>query len=179
MLEVIPQKILTTHFSREIKLKLISQALLIREVENRLLTLFSQGALHGTVHTCIGQELSAVTVAHFLKPGDTIFSNHRCHGHYLAHTDDVAGLIAELYGKSTGVCGGRGGSQHLCKNSFYSNGIQGGIVPIATGIALAKKIQQNHNLSVVFIGDGTLVEGAVYESLNLVAKWNLPLLIEI
>jgi 2-oxoisovalerate dehydrogenase E1 component len=156
--------------------ELIALALLIRAVEQRLLDLFAQGKLFGTVHTCIGQEWTGVAVAHALRDGDLIFSNHRCHGHYLARTDDVEGLIAEVMGRQTGMCGGRGGSQHICSKGFFSNGIQGGIVPVAAGLALAQKSQPGQNLTAVFLGDGTLGEGAVYEAFNLAAKWELPLL---
>ena len=151
--------------------------MLIRAVEERLLELFSQGRLHGTVHTCIGQEWTGVAVAEHLLPGDYVFSNHRCHGHFLARTDDVEGLIAEVMGKQTGVCGGRGGSQHLCRDGFFSNGIQGGIVPVSAGLAMSQKLNGTKNLTAVFIGDGTLGEGAVYETLNVASKWKLPLLI--
>lgn len=153
------------------------KALLSRRVEERLLSLFSEGKLYGTVHTCIGQELTGAVITEFLRDGDTIFSNHRCHGHYLSFTDDVDGLIAEIMGKQSGVCGGRGGSQHLCYDGFYSNGIQGGIVPVAAGLALAAKYKGEQDISVVFIGDGTLGEGVIYETLNIAKKWDLPLLI--
>src|SRR6185312_16064183 len=86
-------------------------AVLIRAVEERLLALFSEGKVAGTTHTCIGQELSAVMLAESLDPErDIIFSNHRCHGHFIAWTDDVEGLIAEIMGTSDGVCTGIGGS---------------------------------------------------------------------
>src|SRR5947209_6634033 len=110
---------------------LAKQALLIRRTEERLLELFKDGKIFGTVHTCLGQEWTGVAVARALGAGDFIFSNHRCHGHYLARTDDPEGLIAEVMGKESGTSGGRGGSQHLCKNGFYSNGVQGGIAPVA------------------------------------------------
>lgn len=161
----------------DVKQRIIRKALISRKLEERLLDLFSQGKLFGTVHTCIGQEFSGAVVTEFLQNGDSIFSNHRCHGHFISFTNDVQGLMAEIMGKKSGVCGGRGGSQHLCKNGFYSNGVQGGIVPVATGLAFAKKIHNKQNISVVFIGDGTLGEGAVYESFNIASKWNLPLLV--
>lgn len=157
--------------------RLVYKALLSRRVEEALLRLFSEGKLFGTVHTCIGQEFSGAVVSEFVQPGDTVFSNHRCHGHFLSVTDDVTGLISEVMGKSTGVCGGRGGSQHLCKDGFFSNGIQGGIVPVATGLALAHKLKAESRVSVCFVGDGTLGEGALYESLNIASKWNLPLVV--
>ncbi len=156
---------------------LFARAILIRRVEQQLLTLFSEGKLHGTVHTCIGQEWTGIAVCDFLRPGDFVFSNHRCHGHFLSRTDDVEGLIAEVMGRQSGVCGGRGGSQHLCRDGFFSNGIQGGIVPVAAGPALSHQLRGTDGLAVAFIGDGTLGEGVVYETLNAAAKWNLPLLI--
>jgi 2-oxoisovalerate dehydrogenase E1 component len=112
-------------------------AYLIREVENRLLRLFSEGKLSGTVHTCIGQEWTGIAIARHLRAGDQICSNHRGHGHFLAMTGDVAGLIAEVMGRSSGVVAGRGGSQHLCTDTFLSNGIQGGMAPVSAGLAWA------------------------------------------
>ena len=156
---------------------LYRQMRFIRRFEERLLELFDTGALNGTTHACIGQEADSVAVMTHLRPGDHVFSNHRCHGHYLARTADARGLMAEIMGLPEGVCGGIGGSQHLAAPGFKSNGIQGGIVPAATGIALAAQLQGSDDISVVFIGDGTLGEGAVYESLNLASLWRLPLLV--
>jgi 2-oxoisovalerate dehydrogenase E1 component len=153
------------------------EAVKIRAIEERFLSLFRDGMLNGTVHTCVGQEFAAVAFAGQLKPIDTVFSNHRCHGHFLAFTQDAEGLIAELMGRKNGVCAGIGSSQHLKKNNFYSNGIQGGIVPIAAGMALGHELGDSDAIAVVFIGDGTLGEGVVYESLNIVSKWKLPILI--
>jgi 2-oxoisovalerate dehydrogenase E1 component len=139
--------------------------------------LFSLGKLNGTVHTCVGQEFSAIAFAGQLKKKDFVFSNHRCHGHYIAFTGDTRGLLAELLGKASGTCGGIGSSQHLCHNNFFSNGIQGGIVPVAAGYALGNKLKQNGGIGVVFIGDGTLGEGTLYETMNIISKWEIPLLI--
>lgn len=152
-------------------------ALLIRRTEQRLLGLYAEGKLFGTVHTCIGQEFSAVAVGRALRADDTVFSNHRGHGHFLATGGTVEELIAEVMGKSTGICKGRGGSQHLQKGRYYSNGIQGGIVPVSAGLALAHKLSGSGAIATVFIGDGTLGEGALYESLNIASKWDLPLLV--
>jgi 2-oxoisovalerate dehydrogenase E1 component len=157
--------------------RLLQRALTIRKTEERLLVLFSEGKLFGTVHTCIGQEWTGVAVAAALRPGDFLFSNHRGHGHYLAWTDDVEGLVAEVMGRQTGVCGGRGGSQHLCRSGFFSNGIQGGIVPVAAGLAMSHLLRGNAGVAVAFIGDGTLGEGVVYETLNIASRWSLPMLI--
>jgi TPP-dependent pyruvate/acetoin dehydrogenase alpha subunit len=156
---------------------LYERMLFIRRFEETLLDLFSQGKLVGTTHTYIGQEANGVGVIDHLDPAvDTIFSNHRCHGHYLAFTDDAFGLLSEVLGKATGTCGGKGGSQHLYNGNFYSNGVLGSIVPVATGIALAEKKKRTGAVSTVFLGDGTLGEGVTYESLNMASLWKLPVL---
>jgi TPP-dependent pyruvate/acetoin dehydrogenase alpha subunit len=149
----------------------------IRRFEETLLDLFSQGKLVGTTHTYIGQEANALGVISHLDPSrDVVFSNHRCHGHYLAFTDDAFGLLCEVMGRAPGVCGGKGGSQHLCKGNFYSNGVLGSIVPVAAGIALAEKRRGTGAVSTVFLGDGTLGEGVTYEALNMTSLWKLPVL---
>ncbi|MDB5713862.1 MAG: acoA 2 [Sphingomonadales bacterium] len=148
---------------------------MIRQFESRLLDLFSEGALSGTTHTCIGQEANAIAVMNNIdRKKDTIWSNHRCHGHFLAYCADAYVLFAEILGRSTGVCGGRGGSQHLAWQNFHSSGIQGGLVPLAVGTAFADR--DEGAISVVFLGDGTMGEGYVYEGLNLASLWNCPLL---
>ena len=157
--------------------RLLEKALGIRLFEQRLLRLFSEGRLFGTVHTCIGQEWSGVALSESLEPGDVVFSNHRCHGHYLARTGNYLGLFAEIMGREIGICHGRGGSQHICDANVFSNGIQGGIVPIAAGIAYSKKLSSVNEIAVVCIGDGTLGEGVLYESLNIASVWGLPLLV--
>lgn len=150
----------------------------IRRLEEELLSLFSKGELFGTTHTSLGQEGIAVTLAQLLDiERDTVMSSHRCHGHYLAFGGPPELLLAEIMGRETGVCGGRGGSQHIKYKNFYSNGIQGGIVGNTTGMALEKKLFQNDDsVSVVFLGDGTLGEGLVYESFNFASKQNVPAL---
>ena len=117
----------------------IKKALTIRAVENKFLDLFSDGKLNGTVHTSVGQEFSAVSFAGQINKTDYIFSNHRCHGHYIAFENEYQKLIAELMGKKNGVCGGIGGSQHLCTKNFFSNGPQGALAPVAAGVAFASK----------------------------------------
>lgn len=153
-----------------------ARMVLIRTFEESVLALFSQGELFGTTHTCLGQEAVAVGVLSQVTRDDIVFSSHRCHGHYLALFDDPAGLMAELMGRTTGLCGGVGGSQHLHRENFYTNGVQGGIVPCAAGMALAEKFKKSGRIAVVFLGDGTLGEGVVYETLNLASLWQLPLL---
>lgn len=156
--------------------KMYAQMYLIRCFEERLEDLFRKGMLFGTIHSCIGQEAIAVGIANALTKEDVITGNHRSHGHYIAFTDDVDGLMAEIMGKASGIVGGRGGSQHIHSKNFYSNGVQGSLVPVATGIAMAEKEKKNKNVVICFIGDGTLGQGVVYESMNIASLWNLPII---
>jgi 2-oxoisovalerate dehydrogenase E1 component len=155
---------------------------LIRETEQTLLRLFSDGLLSGTTHTCIGQEICQMSVVRALpEPGDVVFSNHRNHGHFLTYSGKFQGLIEEVMGREGGVCGGIGGSQHLAFGGFHSNGVQGGLTAIAVGHAKAiqlrtSPLEKSSAISVVIIGDGTLGQGLVYESLNLASTWNVPVL---
>ena len=151
--------------------------LIIRRFEERLLAAFSAGNLVGTTHAYIGQEADAVGIFHAADPADVVFSNHRCHGHFLAYGGDPYRLAAELMGKATGLVGGRGGSQHIQWKNFYTNGVQGGIIPVATGMSMAEKVKKTGKIVLVFIGDGTLGEGVLYESLNIASLWSLPILI--
>jgi len=155
---------------------LYAQMVLIRRFEERVLELFAAGELFGTTHCYIGQEANAVGIINHLAPRDIIFSSHRCHGHFLARTGKADLLMAELMGRANGLVGGRGGSQHICYENFYSNGVQGGIVPTATGMALAEKMQRTGAIATVFMGDGTLGEGLVYEAFNMASLWNAPIL---
>ena len=151
--------------------------LLIRYFEEGVLKLFEQGKLFGTTHAYIGQEANAVGVITNLRAKDTVVSNHRCHGHYVTHKQNAYALLCEMMGKNDGLCSGRGGSQHICDTNFFSNGVQGGIMPLAAGLAFSEKFNKTDNIIAVFIGDGTLGEGVLYETLNIVSKWELPLLI--
>ena len=144
----------------------------IRYTEEALLNLFSQGKMNGTIHTCVGQELASYFIIKSLMVDDYIFSNHRCHGHYIHRFDDHVSLIAELMGKKSGVCAGIGSSQHICRDGFYSNGIQGGIVPLAAGAALRNKLKVTSGIAVVFIGDGTLGKVLFTKLLILLACYN-------
>jgi acetoin:2,6-dichlorophenolindophenol oxidoreductase subunit alpha len=161
----------------DLKWELYRQMKSIRRVEETLLDLFDEGKLHGTVHTCIGQEACAVGIINALdQQKDIIWSNHRGHGHYLAYSDDIEGLMAEIMGRANGVCGGVGGSQHLHRDGFYTNGVLGGTVACAVGTALAEKHKESRAITTVFFGDGALGEGVIYESFNLASLWNLPVL---
>ncbi|GIJ24289.1 thiamine pyrophosphate-dependent dehydrogenase E1 component subunit alpha [Micromonospora lutea] len=155
----------------------LSSMLLIRHFEKNLLKLFEQGFLHGTTHTCLGQEYVPVTVTSLLGDADHVFSNHRGHGHYLARYADAEGLLAELLGRAGAVCGGVGGSQHLLRERFLSTGVQGQSLPVAAGVAWNLKRSTPGALACVYTGDGTWGEGVVYEALNITALWELPLLV--
>lgn len=148
----------------------------IRRFEEKVLASFSSGIFYGTTHTYIGQEADAVGVLACHKEGDIVVSNHRCHGHFLAYGGSIHALAAELMGRATGVTGGRGGSQHVQWKDFYANGILGGTVPLAVGMALAEKSLNTGRVVFAFMGDGTLGEGVVYESLNMASLWSLPVL---
>jgi len=148
----------------------------IRRFEETVLENFPKGVFFGTTHTYLGQAADAVGVLQALRAEDIVFSNHRCHGHFLAYGGEPRALFAELMGRATGVCGGRGGSQHLHWRNFYSNGVQGGIAPVAMGMALAEKLKGSQAVTVAFLGDGTLGEGVVYETLNMAALWQAPIL---
>ena len=161
-----------------VNLEIFQELARVRAFESELLALFSRGKLNGTTHTCIGQEAVAVTVMAALdRSKDCVFSNHRGHGHFLCYGGPMDGLLSEIMGKEGAVCAGLGGSQHLHYRNYYSNGIQGGIAPVTAGIAFAEKIKGTGAIACCFLGDGTLGEGAVYETLNIASLWDLPVLI--
>jgi TPP-dependent pyruvate/acetoin dehydrogenase alpha subunit len=152
----------------------------IRAFEQMLLDEFARGRVAGTTHTCIGQEIAAVAVTAALdRSRDCVFSNHRGHGHFLAYCGEASLLLAEIFGRPDGVCGGRGGSQHLHRRNFYSNGVQGGTVGNAVGVALAEKRKRSGAVTCVWLGDGTFGEGLVYEAMNMAALWRLPIVFAI
>jgi acetoin:2,6-dichlorophenolindophenol oxidoreductase subunit alpha len=152
----------------------------IRAFERLLLDQFALGRIGGTTHTCLGQEITAVAVTAALdRARDCVFSNHRGHGHFLAYCGEVLPLLAEILGRSDGVCGGRGGSQHLHWRNFYSNGVQGGSVGNGVGVALAEKKKRSGAVTCAWLGDGTFGEGLVYEAMNIASLWRLPVVFAI
>ena len=151
------------------------QLCLIRGFEQRLLDLFTRNLLFGTTHTCMGQEANAVGIMSALdRDIDMVWSNHRCHGHFLSYCGQTRRLFSEILGRTEGVCGGRGGSQHLHWRNFSSSGVQGGFLATAVGAALVEK--DNGAIGCAFMGDGTMGEGAVYEALNMASLLSAPLL---
>lgn len=155
--------------------------LLIRRFEETVEELFSSGSVKGTTHPSIGQEAIAVGACSVLRRGDCVTSNHRGHSHFLACGGDPQRMMAELFGKVTGYSAGRGGSQLMADYALGflgGNGITGGSIPVATGVALAmKKNAQSgarHNVVLCFFGDGASNQGTFHESLNMAGLWKLP-----
>jgi pyruvate dehydrogenase E1 component alpha subunit len=152
--------------------------LTIRLLEERIDRFFSDGLVHGTAHLCLGQEACAVGALSAARPDDPVISSHRGHGHFLARGAAPAALLGEMLGKVTGPCMGRGGSQHLCAAdlAFYgTNGITGGGIPTATGLALSQKLRATGRAVLCFFGDGATNQGTFHESLNMASLWKLPI----
>lgn len=151
----------------------------IRLFEEKIDWLFSRGRLGGTTHLSIGQEAVAVGIISHLRKDDYVLSSHRGHGHMIAKGGHLFKIFAELMGKIDGYCYGKGGTQHLCARDegFYgTNGITGGGIPIATGIALSSKLRGSDQIVVSFFGDGAINQGTFHESLNMASLWSLPIL---
>jgi pyruvate dehydrogenase E1 component alpha subunit len=158
-------------------LDLYRRMLLIRRFEEQLEGLADRGALAGVVHLYIGQEATAVGVCAALRSDDVITSTHRGHGHLIAKGADVRRMMAELFGKATGQCQGKGGSMHIADFSLGilgACGIVGGGIPVAVGAALGFQLQGSDRVAVAFFGDGASNEGSFHESLNLAAVMKLP-----
>lgn len=161
------------------KINLYKTMLLIRRTEERLKDIFAQGLIPGFIHLSIGQEGVAAGVCLNLRKDDYILSTHRGHGHALAKGIELKSLMTELFGKTGGCCGGRSGSMHLADREvgiMGSNGIVGGGIPIAVGVAFACKYKGSYQVTVCFFGEGATSEGAFHEALNLASLWNLPVL---
>ncbi len=149
----------------------------IRQFETKTRDLALANELPGFVHVSIGEEASATGVCAALRKTDRITSTHRGHGHLLAKGGQLNRMMAELYGKRTGYCKGKGGSMHIVDYALGilgANGIVGGGLPIATGSALAAVIAGKDDVTACFFGDGASNEGTFHESLNLAAVWKLP-----
>ena len=149
----------------------------IRRFEERVQEEFSKGSIPGFVHLYAGQEASAVGVCSHLGPKDHIASTHRGHGHSIAKGCDVTGMMAELFARKTGLCGGKGGSMHIADldlGMLGANGIVGGGPPLVVGAALAAKTLKTRNVAVCFTGDGGSNQGTTFEALNLAVVLKLP-----
>ena len=159
---------------------LYRQMLVIRECEAQLNDLFARNLFPGYIHSYLGQEACAVGICADLRDTDYIVSNHRGRGHYLAKGMALKPMIAEMLGKETGICGGRGGEMHAADPALGilgGNGIVGAGMPIAAGAALAAQMDGNGAVSVVFFGEGASNNGSFGETLNVAAAWKLPLIL--
>ena len=161
-------------------LELFRRMCLIRAFEERVSQLYRNAAIPGFIHTSLGQEAVAVGVCAALRPADYLVTTHRGHGHVLAKGTDVDAAMAELFGKRTGLCKGKGGSMHIADarlGILGANAIVGASVPIATGAALASSVLGRDAVAVGFFGEGAVNQGAFHEALNLAAIWALPALL--
>ncbi len=168
---------MTGPLSREDLLEAYRRMKTIREFEERVHVEFAKGGIPGFVHLYAGEEASAAGVCMNLGDDDKIASNHRGHGHCIAKGVDVRGMMAEIYGKRTGTCRGKGGSMHIADldtGMLGANGIVGGGPPLACGAALAAKVKGTGGVAVAFFGDGASNQGTTFEAMNLAAAWRLP-----
>ncbi|SHE97846.1 pyruvate dehydrogenase E1 component alpha subunit [Thermoanaerobacter uzonensis DSM 18761] len=163
--------------SKEKLLWMYQKMVEIRQFELKVDELFKKNMIWGTCHLYVGEEATAVGACAALNPDDYITSTHRGHGHTIAKGADLKKMMAELLGKETGYCKGRGGSMHIVDVStgnLGANGIVAGGIPIATGAALASKLKKDNKVTICFFGDGAANEGVFHESLNMAGLWKLP-----
>ena len=166
---------LAREFLREMQLRMLR----IRAFDERASKMVKRGHIPGTVHTSIGQEAQVVGSTMALGTGDYMSGNHRSHGHPIGKGSPLGPLMAELVGKATGVCKGKGGSLHLADfavGSLGESGIVGSSIPIATGAALSSKVLNNGKVALAFFGDGAANQGVLYESMNMAGVWDLPVI---
>jgi pyruvate dehydrogenase E1 component alpha subunit len=152
---------------------------MIRSFEEKLGDLVTAGKMGGFMHLYAGEEAVAVGVCAHLGEHDVVTSTHRGHGHCIAKGVEVDGMMAELFGRATGICKGKGGSMHIAdldKGMLGANGIVGAGIPLATGAGLSAKLLRSGAVAVAFFGDGASNQGAFHESLNMAANWKLPVL---
>jgi len=165
------------HITEEKLKSLYKEMWLTRYFDEKVDQFFAKGLIHGTTHLCVGQEPSASGSIAALKPEDKITSVHRGHGHCIAKGADVNKMMAELFGRVTGYCKGKGGSMHIADlelGNLGANGIVGGGIPLACGAALTSKMKNLGYVVLCFFGDGASNEGSFHEALNLASIWKLP-----
>lgn len=170
----------TPALDRERQLALYRKMVLIRKVEEMLGNASRAAELPGPVHLYVGQEAIAVGVCDHLAPDDWIASTHRGHGHFLAKGGDTTAMVAEVFGRESGICRGRGGSMHVADFSrgiIGANGIVAGGLALAAGAAWAAQLEGEGRIAVAFFGDGAANQGVLMETLNLGALWKLPLVL--
>lgn len=164
---------------KEIQLKLFEVMYKIRQFEFAALKFYQGGLIKGSVHLYIGQEAIAAGVCLDLEDKDCITSTHRGHGHCIAKGGNINYMMAELLGKKTGLCKGKGGSMHIADPSigiYGANGIVGGGIGIAAGLAFSSKYFNNKRIVICFFGEGAFNQGVLYEIMNMVSLWELPII---
>jgi len=164
---------------RDDLLSLYRQMLLIRRFEEKSAEMYALAKIAGSLHLYIGEEAIAVGAIAALRPDDYVISAYRDHGHCLARGSDPGKVMAELFGKATGLCQGKGGSMHLvdlAKRFMGGYAIVGGHIPLATGLAFASKYQKQDLVTVCFFGEGAVPSGQAHEAFNLAALWKLPVI---
>lgn len=170
----------TMTLGRNEQLEAFRRMLRIRRFEEEGTRLFKTGRIPaGAFHASIGQEAAIVGACIALRDGDAMTGTHRSHGHPIGKGGELKALMAELMGKSTGICKGRGGSMHLADNTvgiISESAIVGGGIPLATGCALAAKVRRVDQVSLCFFGDGAVNQGTFHESLNMASLWKLPVI---
>lgn len=164
---------------KEALLEMQRRMLRIRLFDERASKMVKRGYIPGTVHTSVGQEAQVVGACMALRDGDHMTGNHRSHGHPIGMGSPLGPLMAELVGKATGVCRGKGGSLHLADyavGSLGESGITGSSIPIAAGAGLSAQVLGENRVGLSFFGDGAANQGVFYEALNLASVWNLPVI---
>ncbi len=166
-------------WNRELLLEMQRRMLRVRRFDEAVKNLVKRGELPGAAHTSIGQEAEVVGACMAIRDDDYMTGNHRSHGHPIGKGSLLAPLMAELLGKRTGICKGKGGSMHLAdfsRGSLGESGVVGSAIPVATGSALTAKILKNGRVTLCFFGDGAANQGVLYECLNMAAIWSLPII---
>ena len=166
-------------YTKEQLLSFYREMFKVRSFDSMAADLFLQARMSGNIHTCVGEEATAVGACQALRPSDFITATHRGHGHCIAKGADPKKMMAELFGKKTGYCKGKGGSMHIADvglGILGANGIVGAGIPIATGSALASKIKNSDDVTLAFFGDGASNQGTFHESINMASAWKLPII---
>lgn len=166
-----------SHITNEKLVDIYKEMWLIRYFDEKVDQFFAKGMIHGTTHLCVGQEATAAGAIAALQEIDKITSTHRGHGHCISKGADVNRMMAELFGRETGYCKGKGGSMHIAdvdKGNLGANGIVGGGIPLAVGAALTSKMKNKGYVVLCYFGDGASNEGSFHEALNLASIWKLP-----
>ena len=174
------RKDMSADLSLDILLEWYEQMVNIRYFEDNAVSSFRKGLFGGSTHPQIAQEATAVGASAALRPTDQVLATYRGHGHAICRGLSPGSIMAELLCKSTGCCGGRGGSMHLCdteRDFWGTNAIVAAHIPIAAGIALANQRRKEDRVVVVFFGDGATCEGAFFETLNMATLWKVPLVL--